>query len=127
MTANGAGGTGPVDMARLENLTGGDEAQVLELLELYLKETPGTLARIRAALAAGNARDLERFAHNSVGASASCGIVGMVPLMRTLERCGHAGRLDGAAEALAEAEAEFGRVEEFVEAAVRGEGAKVQA
>lgn len=43
-------------MARLENLTGGDEAQVLELLELYLKETPGTLARIRAALAAGNAR-----------------------------------------------------------------------
>ena len=124
-----ASGAGPVDLARLENLTGGDAAQVLELLELYLKETPGTLARIRAALAAGEARELERFAHNAVGASASCGIVGMVPLMRTLERCGHAARFDGAAEALAEAELEFGRVGRFVESMGRGEGlgAKLQA
>ena len=124
-----ASGAGPVDLGRLENLTGGDEAQVLELLELYLKETPGTLARIRAALAAGDARELERCAHNAVGASASCGIVGMVPLMRTLERCGHAARFDGAAEALAEAELEFGRVGRFVESMGRGEGlgAKLQA
>ena len=124
-----ASSAGPVDMGRLENLTGGDKAQVLELLELYLEETPGTLARIKTALAAGNARDLERFAHNSVGASASCGIVGMVPLMRTLERCGHAARFDGAAAALAEAEVEFGRVGQFVESVGRGEvrGEKLKA
>ena len=121
-----ARGAGPVDLARLENLTGGDEAQVLELLELYLEQTPGTLERLKAALAAGNARDLERLAHNSVGASASCGIVGMVPLMRTLERCGQEGRFDGAAEALAQVGEEFGRVRQFIESEVRG-GTKLKA
>ncbi len=120
---------GPVDMARLANLTGGDVTQVREFLELYLEQTPGTLARIKTALAAGSALELQRVAHNAVGASASCGIVGMVPLMRTLERCGHTARFDGAAEALAQAEAEFGRVEEYVERMERGEvrGAKLQA
>ena len=111
-----------VDLARLENLTGGDERQIQELLDLYLEQTPMTLEKLKAAVAAGNAGEIQRLAHNSVGASASCGIVRMVPVMRLIENCGQTGRLEEAEAMLKQASAEFGRVQEFIRARVSAQG-----
>ena len=114
-----SGGGAVVDLSRLENVTGGDAGMIQELLEMYLRQTPETLDQLQVAFDARNAVDVQRLAHNSVGASASCGIVGMVPLMRAMERCGQEGQLAGVAEALEKARVEFARVRRFVEARPR--------
>ncbi len=114
-----SGGGAVVDLSRLENVSGGDAGMIQELLELYLQQTPQTLAKLQVAFDAANAADVQRLAHNSVGASASCGIVGMVPLMRAMEKCGQEGQLAGVAEALEKARVEFARVRRFVEARPR--------
>ena len=114
-----SGGGAVVDLSRLENVTGGDAGMIQELLEMYLRQTPQTLDQLQVAFDGRNAVDVQRLAHNSVGASASCGIVGMVPLMRAMERCGQEGQLAGVAEALEKARVEFARVRRFVEAMPR--------
>ena len=102
----------PVDMTRLHEAMG-DE--LLEILDIYLVQTSENLVKLTAAIAAGNASDINLIAHNCAGTSANCGIVGMVQPLRALERMGREGSLDGAAVLGRKVSREFERVQVFLQ------------
>ena len=78
----------PVDMARLLDFTDGDPDNLRELVTLYLDQTREQMGQIEAAIQAGAAQEVRRLAHSCAGASATCGMRRLVPLLRELERQG---------------------------------------
>ena len=94
--AGGAGGPPPIEMDRLNDLTDGNADSLRELVELYLRQTTQQFSQIEAAIAANKPEDVRRLAHSCAGASATLGMVRIVPLLRDLEKRGHSGTLAGA-------------------------------
>ena len=109
----------PVDLDRFTEMSGSEEAQVRELMELYLAQTSGQLRELRVAVEAGEVKDVGRVAHKAAGASATCGMNGIVPVLRELERQGREGRLDGATVLVRQAGKELERIGGFLEDYVR--------
>lgn len=101
----------PVSMERLHEAMG-DE--LFEILDIYLVQTSENLEKLKAAIAAGNASEVDAIAHNCAGTSANCGMVAMVGPLRKLERMGREGSLDGAAALGGEVIREFERVQAFL-------------
>jgi HPt (histidine-containing phosphotransfer) domain-containing protein len=106
----------PVDLARLNDFAGGSVENFNELVALYLKQTTEQLEQIRAGIRSENPEPVARIAHSCAGASATCGMTGMVPLLRQIERLGQDKRLDAVTELLPAVEAEFTRLRLFLEA-----------
>jgi len=106
--------TPPVDIAKLTDLAGGDEG-LGELVDLYLTQTAGQIEGIRAAITAGQAQEVRRIAHSAAGANATCGMEGVVPALRALERMGDAGQLDGAGAEIETVAREYARVKAYLE------------
>jgi HPt (histidine-containing phosphotransfer) domain-containing protein len=104
----------PVDLDRLREVTGQDEQEIRELVDLYLQQTAADIAELQAAISAGSTRDVERLAHGCAGASMNCGMVGIAPLFKELEHAAREDRLtDGALWCAAIAEA-FERIKGFL-------------
>ena len=102
-----------IDRAVLDGLLeslGGDTEFLAELLEAFYDDSPRQLAAMQAALATGNAEDLRRAAHSLKSNSAEFGGMALSNLCRDLEAMSKAGTLDGAAELVAQAEAEYEKV-----------------
>jgi CheY-like chemotaxis protein/HPt (histidine-containing phosphotransfer) domain-containing protein len=112
----------PVDLERLNELSGGDEAGVRDLAELYLNQTTGQLNELERAVAAKAVQEVERLAHKSAGASATCGMNAIVPVLRELERQGHAGQLEDATRLVKRAGKELERIRVFLEDYVKSLG-----
>ena len=89
---------------------GGDREFLGELLEVYFEDAPRLQERMHAALTAGNADEFRRAAHSLKSTSANFGAMTLSRMCKELEDLGQTGALDGAAEGLALAEAEYGRV-----------------
>jgi CheY-like chemotaxis protein len=106
----------PVNMERLHDFTNGNADDLRELINLYLKQTSEQITQLLAAVKAGAAPEVRRLAHSCAGASATCGMSGIVPLLQELEREGDAGELIHAAELSQRVEKEFNRICEFLEA-----------
>jgi len=106
----------PVEMERLTDLTDGNEENLRELVELYMKQTAEQIEQIRAAVQANRTDEVRRVAHSCAGASATCGIRHMVPLLRELERQGQEGKLTNAQPLSEQAAVEFERVCAFLTA-----------
>ena len=106
----------PVDLNRLLEFTDGDSENLRELVTLYLTQTGDQLEQLEAAVQADRAAEVRRLAHSAAGASATCGIRRLVPLMRELERQGAEGKLTSGVQLYAEIAAEFERVRTFLEA-----------
>ena len=105
----------PVDLERLREVTGQDEQEMRELVDLYLQQTAAEIAELQAAISAGSTRDVERLAHGCAGASMNCGMVGIAPLFKELEHAAREDRLaDGAQWCAAIAEA-FERIKGFLQ------------
>jgi CheY-like chemotaxis protein/HPt (histidine-containing phosphotransfer) domain-containing protein len=104
----------PVDMARLNDFTDGSQENLRELIALYLEQSNEQITRLAAAVRAGDAPAVRHLAHSCAGASATCGMARMVPLLRELERKGHEGRLAGAAKLCEEVVQEFDRIRLFL-------------
>ena len=104
----------PVDFERLTDMAGGDEAGIRELADLYLTQTTEQLENLKVAVETGAVRDVERIAHKSAGASATCGMNAIVPHLRELERQGHAGSLSNASALVAQAGKELERIRAFL-------------
>ena len=100
----------PVDLERFAEMGGTDPAGAKELVDLYITQTTGQLKELAAAAAAAAAKDLERIAHKAAGASATCGMTAIVPLLRELERQGREGHLEQAPELVAQAETALGQI-----------------
>jgi CheY-like chemotaxis protein len=106
----------PVDMSRLLDFTDGDPENLRELVALYLSQTKEQLEQLEAAIQAGTVQEVRRLAHSCAGASATCGIRRLVPLLRELELQGSEGQLTSATQLSRQAGEEFERIRSFLEA-----------
>ena len=106
----------PVDMSRLLDFTDGDTDNLRELVTLYLSQAGGQLEQLEAAVRAGTPQEVRRLAHSCAGASATCGMRRLVPLLRELERQGFEGRLTSATELSHQAREAFEGGRHFLEA-----------
>jgi CheY-like chemotaxis protein len=104
----------PVDMARLADFTDGDPENLRELVTLYINQTSGQIEQLEAAVRADQAQEVRRVAHSCAGASATCGMVKLVPLLRELERQGYEGKLTSATELYDQVVKEFDRIRNFL-------------
>ena len=104
-----------VDVERLMEFSDGTAESLRELINLYLDQTRKQLDQLQLAVTTGNAPEVRRIAHSSAGASATCGMVTMAPLLRELEHLGDEEKLDGTAGLTAQCEVEFARVREKLE------------
>ena len=77
-----------------------------------LKSQPSSNEVLRSA------GEVRRLAHSCAGASATCGMRRLVPLLRELERQGLEGKLAGTEHLCAQVSREFVRVRQFLEANV---------
>jgi CheY-like chemotaxis protein len=105
----------PVDMSRLLDFTDGDPDNLRELVTLYLDQTSQQVEQLEAAVQAGAAQEVRRLAHSCAGASATCGMRRLVPLLRELEHQGSEGKLTNAAQLSHQAGEEFDRIRHFLE------------
>src|SRR5207237_5901139 len=104
-----------VDMDRLRDFTEGNPDNFRELATLYLTQSSEQIEQLEAAVQRGNAPEVRRIAHSCAGASATCGMRRLVPLLRELEKLGFEGNLTNAAELCCSAVREFERVRSFLE------------
>jgi len=104
-----------VDMARLLDFTDGNWENLRELATLYLDQTREQIEQLEAAVRAGKAQEVRRLAHSCAGASATCGMRRLVPLLRELEQQGSEEKLANATELSRQAGKEFHRIREFLE------------
>ena len=105
----------PVDMERLNEFTSGNAEELRDLINLYLNQTTEQVTQLLAAVKAGTAPEVRRLAHSCAGASATCGMGGILPPLRELEREGECGKLIHAAELADQVGQEFQRIRNFLE------------
>jgi CheY-like chemotaxis protein len=79
------------------------------LAELFWQTAPADLARLRVAVEAGDAAEVDRAAHHLKGAALTVGLGRVVELCRRLELLGGAGAFATAPAVLAELERELAR------------------
>jgi CheY-like chemotaxis protein/nitrogen-specific signal transduction histidine kinase len=106
----------PVDMDRLNDFTDGNADSMRELVTLYITQTCGQIEQLEAAVHAGQAPEVRRLAHSCAGASATCGMRRLVPMLRQLEKEGGEGNLANGPQLCRDINAEFARIRTFLEA-----------
>jgi signal transduction histidine kinase/HPt (histidine-containing phosphotransfer) domain-containing protein len=104
----------PVEMDRMTDLTDGNQDQLRELVEMYLKQTSKQLAQLETAIHDNNAGAVRQVAHSCAGASATLGMVHLVPRLRELEKLGASGTLPGAGEIFQKTTHEYVQIQEFL-------------
>ncbi|MCC6398731.1 MAG: response regulator [Bacteroidetes bacterium] len=108
-----------LDMRRLDELrelAGPDEPDFMQnLVRTYLSETPGRLAKLREAVAAGECAQVARQAHGLKGTSGTIGAIRLVTLAFHLEQLARNDSLDGATTLVGSMEQEFERVRRLLE------------
>jgi HPt (histidine-containing phosphotransfer) domain-containing protein len=102
-------------MDRLNEFAGGSLENFNELVALYLKQTTEQIELIRAALAENNAERASRVAHSCAGASATCGMSAIVPLLRQVEHLTQEGKVPAANELVPAIDHEFTRLKRYLE------------
>jgi CheY-like chemotaxis protein/HPt (histidine-containing phosphotransfer) domain-containing protein len=96
-----------VDMERLNEFTEGNPENLTELATLYLKQTSEQIEQLQTAVKTSDVAGVRRIAHSCAGASATCGMKRIVPLLRELERQGDEGKLTSAPELFTQVVTEF--------------------
>jgi CheY-like chemotaxis protein len=91
-----AGGDPVLDRERLAVLLGGDPEAVNDILRSFAEDAPRTLARLREALAVGDATGVERAAHRLKGALLWITADAAAAHAEAVERQARSGDLDGA-------------------------------
>ena len=102
-----------VDLERLMDFAGGEMESFQELANLYLKQTTQQLQQISIAISQGNAAAVASVAHSCAGASSTCGMMAIVPVLRELEQCGKAGEIAALPKLLQAVNREFERIQLF--------------
>jgi CheY-like chemotaxis protein/nitrogen-specific signal transduction histidine kinase/HPt (histidine-containing phosphotransfer) domain-containing protein len=109
-------GEAPVEMDRLRELTDGVPENLRELITLYLDQTGEQLPQMQAAVQANRPAEVRRLAHSCAGASSTCGMGRLAPMLRQLENQSAEGNLEGAAQLCIQINAEFLCIRHFLEA-----------
>jgi HPt (histidine-containing phosphotransfer) domain-containing protein len=107
-------GEAPVDLGRLDEFSGGNAESFQELVSLYLTQTSEQIQQLQSALNSADYVRVARVAHSCAGASSTCGMVGIAPLLRKLETAANGGEHRGLADLLSRVEEEFRRIQIFL-------------
>ncbi|MFH0943634.1 MAG: Hpt domain-containing protein [Planctomycetota bacterium] len=100
----------------LRDLGGADDPGLLvELIDVFLKDSPERVEGVDAAVRNQDAEGLAAAAHGLKSSAANMGASRVSKLCRTLEAMGRGNDLQGAAELLQELKAEFSLVESAFE------------
>jgi HPt (histidine-containing phosphotransfer) domain-containing protein len=99
-----------LDQALALERVGGDTELLQEVARLFLDDCPNSMAMIRSAIKANDAKALERAAHNLTGAVANFGAEATVHAALRLEEIGRAGRMDQVETAFQTLEAALARL-----------------
>nr|MBA3533773.1 response regulator [Ardenticatenales bacterium] len=98
-------------IARLQSLQSeGEPDLVAQFIDLFLEETPGLLASMRAGLAQQSSDHIRRAAHTLKSTSADLGAIAMMRLCAELEKKGRRSSLEGSETLVTELEQEFDAV-----------------
>ena len=89
-------------------LTEGEDSFLEELVDTFLEDAPRMLSEMQLAIESSASEVLRIAAHNLKANSADMGATALSSLCRQLEEMGKKKRLDGAAETLSMAKAQFG-------------------
>ncbi len=100
-----------IDQEMWETMKSMTEPQFLvELIEVYLTDSPQLIEQIRRGLAAGEVESVRRAAHSLKSNSASFGANRLANAARELEMIAKGGALDGAGLKLEAVEAEYAQL-----------------
>lgn len=105
-----------LDRALALSRVGGDLELLQEIARLFLDDTPRMMKEIRDAMAAGDARAVERAAHSLKGCVANFGANSAFEAALAMERKGRGGDLSGIHELYAQLERLIGQLEPELEA-----------
>jgi signal transduction histidine kinase/FixJ family two-component response regulator/HPt (histidine-containing phosphotransfer) domain-containing protein len=105
----------PVDLNRLMEFSGGFPDSFGELVALYLKQTTEQLQELQVAYSERQCDRIAALAHSCAGASATCGMVGLVPLLRRLEQSAMNDDLAASAPLVRAVHEEFHRIKLFLD------------
>jgi HPt (histidine-containing phosphotransfer) domain-containing protein len=98
-------------IATLKELGGDDEPELfVELVDLFLENAKTNFKALSEALDRADPQAMERTAHTLKSSCGNVGAVGLSEACFKLEQLGRAGRLEGAAQILANALREFDEV-----------------
>ncbi len=104
----------PVEMERLAELAGGEKNTLIELVDLFYRQTAKQLSQLETAVHANKTEEVRHLAHSCKGASATMGMAPLAAIFFDLEKMGRAASLEGATTSLASAVREFKRVQDFL-------------
>jgi PAS domain S-box-containing protein len=76
----------PVDLERMYLAMGDEPEELFDMLSVYLDQMAQSFKKLDAAIASGNAGEVNLIAHNCAGANANCGITALIQPLRELER-----------------------------------------
>jgi len=116
---------GPLlDPAALANIRSIDEdgTVLAEVIQMYLDEAPGHLARLRQALSAGQTAELAVTAHAMKSASFNVGAMMLGETCRRLERAVKAGEGPACGDLVAAVERQYAQVEPALRAELSATG-----
>jgi PAS domain S-box-containing protein len=100
-----------LDLDRLNDATDGTPEGLLELVELYLKQTTEQLQKVRESFEMGSMQLVERISHSCAGSSAACGMTKLTRLLRDVEGRAGKGKIEGISDLLDEVEREYRHIE----------------
>ena len=93
---------------RMKSMTG--PAFLVELVDVFLKDSPELIKEMRGGLAAGDVERVRRAAHSLKSNAASFGADRLAGLSRDLEMIAKSGALEGAESKLSEVEAAYAQL-----------------
>jgi HPt (histidine-containing phosphotransfer) domain-containing protein len=100
----------PAAIARLIEITGGDQAFVDELIDTFLEDADTQIGTLRAAGEADDVGAIVRPAHSLKSNSVNVGATVLADQCRTLETDARAGTVPNIQARIADVETEFGAV-----------------
>jgi signal transduction histidine kinase/CheY-like chemotaxis protein len=101
----------PVDLVRLHEAMG-DEVE--EIVAVYLQQMSQNIEKLAIAIEHDDISEVSLIVHNCAGTSANCGIVSVMPALRSLEELVHQSSLAGARELADLLATEFQRARTFL-------------
>ncbi|HET9039922.1 MAG TPA: response regulator [Gemmatimonadales bacterium] len=107
-------GRAPINLARLESITGSDRMALRKYLKLFVTSTEPVLGKTAAAVAARNGAEVRRLAHSLKGGCGSVGAEEMAELAAELEAAGGSEAWPQVQLLSQSLEQAFGRVGSFV-------------
>lgn len=90
----------------------GEPGLLVELVDLFLSDTPPRMRNLEVALKSGDARTVEEIAHSLKSSCGNLGAASLSALFREIEALGRGRQLDSVPSLVAKSNAEFRRVED---------------